>query len=62
MAATTGSFEYATYTEKPETCPSCASPIPLDQLARRGTRVGEDSRPKVAYWHIRCVEADGSRR
>lgn len=62
MATRTDSFEYATYTAKRETCPSCNMPIPLNQLARRGMIAREDSPPKVAYWHTRCVEADGSRR
>lgn len=62
MATTTDTFEYATYTVKRETCPSCSMPIPLHHLARRGMLGQKDGPPKVAYWHTRCVNADGSRR
>ncbi|MFJ9646573.1 hypothetical protein [Streptomyces sp. NPDC101206] len=62
MASRTDSFEYVTYTEKGETCPSCSAPIPLHQPARRGMLAGKDGPPKVAYWHTRCVKADGARR
>jgi hypothetical protein len=55
-------FEYLTYTEKGESCPSCGMPIPLSQLVRRGVRVEAGGGARVAYWHTRCVRADGSRR
>ncbi|MFD7629349.1 hypothetical protein ACFV7Q_25545 [Streptomyces sp. NPDC059851] len=55
-------WEYATYTRNRETCPSCSMPIPLHQVARRGMLAGKNGPPQVAYWHTRCVKADGSRR
>lgn len=62
MATRTDTFEYATFTEKREMCPSCSMPIPLHHLARRGMLGQKDGPPKVAYWHTRCVSADGTRR
>ncbi|MCY0948539.1 hypothetical protein [Streptomyces sp. H27-S2] len=62
MATRMDGFEYATYTEKRETCPSCNMPIPFHHLARRGMLGQKDGPPKVAYWHTRCVNADGTRR
>ncbi|MGW9070251.1 hypothetical protein ACWGQT_12510 [Streptomyces yangpuensis] len=62
MATRTDTFEYATFTNKRETCPSCSMPIPLRQLARRGMLGQKDGPPREAYWYTRCVNADGTRR
>ncbi|MER6255484.1 hypothetical protein ABT224_29445 [Streptomyces sp. NPDC001584] len=62
MATRADTFEYATFTDKRETCPSCNMHIPLHHLARRGMLGQKDGPPKVAYWHTRCVNADGTRR
>lgn len=55
------SFEYVTYTERRETCPSCLKPISLHLPARRGMLARKDGPPVVAYWHTQCVNSDGSR-
>lgn len=55
------SFEYATYSPDPQTCPACDMPIPVGTLVRRGMNCRPDGPPVVAYWHTRCVRADGSR-
>ncbi|MFF4577445.1 hypothetical protein ACFY15_03415 [Streptomyces sp. NPDC001373] len=62
MATMTDTFEYATFTGKRETCPSCSMPIPLHHIARRGMLGQKDGPPRVAYWHTRCVNPDGTRR
>ncbi|WP_328973817.1 hypothetical protein [Streptomyces sp. NBC_00239] len=60
-ADTVDTYEYATYAPTPEICPSCCMPIPAGQLTRRGMFARQDGPAVVAYWHTRCVRADGSR-
>ncbi|MFJ7267236.1 hypothetical protein ACIQV3_11325 [Streptomyces sp. NPDC099050] len=54
-------FEYVTYPEKREVCPSCCTAIAWGRPARRGMLGRPDGPAVVAYWHVQCVHPDGSR-